>query len=95
MAQGPGPGGCPAWPTSLLVGASPDSRPSWKQNSNSGPKYKPPVSDINAPDLYIPVMSFFTYCLVCCLADILSEPSRFKPEVRHGMGWMMRTGAMN
>ncbi len=46
-----------------------------------GPKYKPPVSDINAPDLYIPLMAFFTYCLLCCIADITSSPSRFKPEV--------------
>ena len=54
------------------------------------------MSDIHAPDLYIPVMSFFTYCLVCCLADILSEPSRFKPEVRYSVrvGWEVRTGAM-
>jgi len=45
-------------------------------------KFKPPVSDINAPDLYIPLMGFLTYCLLCCLADVMSVPSRFKPEVR-------------
>ena len=45
-------------------------------------KFKPPISDINAPDLYIPLMGFLTYCVLCCLADVLSVPSKFKPEVR-------------
>jgi len=48
-----------------------------------GAKFKPPVNDINAPDLYIPMLAFCTYCLVCSMADIASTPSRFKPEVRH------------
>ena len=47
-----------------------------------GMKFKPPISDINAPDLYIPLMGFLTYCVLCCLADVLSVPSKFKPEVR-------------
>jgi hypothetical protein len=46
-----------------------------------GSKYKPPVSDINAPDLYLPLMGFLTYCLLCCVADVVSVPNRFKPEV--------------
>jgi hypothetical protein len=45
-------------------------------------KFKPPTSDINAPDLYIPLMGFLTYCVLCCLVDVMSVPSRFKPEVR-------------
>ena len=45
-------------------------------------KFKPPISDINAPDLYIPLMGFLTYCVLCCLADVLSVPTKFKPEVR-------------
>lgn len=47
-----------------------------------GMKFKPPISDINAPDLYIPLMGFLTYCVLCCLADVLSVPTKFKPEVR-------------
>jgi hypothetical protein len=47
-----------------------------------GMKFKPPISDINAPDLYIPLMGFLPYCVLCCLVDVVSVPSRFKPEVR-------------
>ena len=50
--------------------------------TQGGAKFKPPASDINAPDLYIPLMGFLTYCLLCCVADVLSVPNRFKPEAR-------------
>lgn len=53
---------------------------SLEQTGGGGPKYRPPVSDINAPDLYIPLMALFSYCLCCCVADISSSPSRFAPE---------------
>jgi YIF1 len=45
-----------------------------------GAKFKPPAHDINAPDLYIPLLAFCTYCLVCCMVDIASASSKFKPE---------------
>lgn len=38
----------------------------------------PPRYEINAPDLYIPSMSFVTYVLVCSL--ILGTQNRFTPE---------------
>eukprot|EP00470_Lotharella_oceanica_P012371 CAMPEP_0170194248 /NCGR_PEP_ID=MMETSP0040_2-20121228/58805_1 /TAXON_ID=641309 /ORGANISM="Lotharella oceanica, Strain CCMP622" /LENGTH=301 /DNA_ID=CAMNT_0010443123 /DNA_START=11 /DNA_END=917 /DNA_ORIENTATION=- len=41
--------------------------------------YKPPSSDVNAPDLYIPTMGFITYILL--LAYALGLDNRFNPEV--------------
>lgn len=40
--------------------------------------YKPPIYDINAPDLYIPLMSFGTYIVLAGLA--LGLVGKFSPE---------------
>ncbi|KAJ6863316.1 hypothetical protein NC652_040006 [Populus alba x Populus x berolinensis] len=40
--------------------------------------YKPPVYDINAPDLYIPLMAFGTYLVLA--GFILGIDGRFSPE---------------
>lgn len=54
----------------------------------TGPgQHKPPSSDPYAPDLYLPTLSFCSYCLLCCVADALSSPSRFKPERLARFGW--------
>jgi hypothetical protein len=41
--------------------------------------YAPPSEDINAPDLYIPSMSFITFVLVCGL--LKGTKLKFTPEV--------------
>ncbi|CAO1636530.1 unnamed protein product [Sympodiomycopsis kandeliae] len=41
--------------------------------------YAPPREDVNAPDLYIPVMSFVTYVLL--ISVILGLSNKFRPEI--------------
>jgi hypothetical protein len=41
--------------------------------------YALPYSDENAPDLYLPVMSLITYCLLCALC--YGTAGQFNPEV--------------
>jgi len=43
------------------------------------PPYLPPSSDVNAPDLYIPTMSFLTFVLA--MAYALGTANQFHPEV--------------
>jgi hypothetical protein len=45
---------------------------------SGGHKYLPPRQDVNAPDLYIPVMALWTYCLLVGIA--LFSSKTFKPE---------------
>jgi hypothetical protein len=47
--------------------------------NQAGPHLK---VDINEPDLYIPLMSYFTYCLVYCVQKGINND--FKPEVMAG-----------
>ncbi|KAH9994671.1 YIF1-domain-containing protein [Russula vinacea] len=42
-------------------------------------EFQPPRDDLNAPDLYIPVMAFVTYILLAALQSGLQ--SRFHPEI--------------
>lgn len=46
---------------------------------SGGHKYLPPRQDVNAPDLYIPLMGAGTYCLLICLAA--AQRRKFKPEL--------------
>lgn len=48
-------------------------------SSGSGVSYAPPSEDVNAPDLYIPLMSFVTYILLWAL--FLGLRGDFHPEV--------------
>ncbi|SGZ52753.1 CIC11C00000005451 [Sungouiella intermedia] len=48
-------------------------------SSGSGVSYAPPSEDVNAPDLYIPLMSFITYILLWAL--FLGLRGDFHPEV--------------
>ncbi|EXB61170.1 hypothetical protein L484_007436 [Morus notabilis] len=56
--------------------------------------YEPPTNDINAPDLYIPVMAFATYIVLAGIASGLS--GKFCPEavnwqfVKGTMGWLLQ-----
>lgn len=43
-----------------------------------GITFMPPISDINAPDLYIPLMAFGTYVVLCGIA--LGVLGKFNPE---------------
>ncbi|XP_073525874.1 protein YIF1B-like [Phyllobates terribilis] len=49
--------------------------------------YKPPIFDINAPDLYIPFMAFFTYVILSGL--ILGLQGKFSPE---SLNWLFMKG---
>ena len=46
---------------------------------SGGHKYLPPRQDVNAPDMYIPVMALWTYCLLVGVA--LFAGKSFKPEI--------------
>lgn len=48
-------------------------------NRHPGMPWAPPLFDENAPDLYIPVISFITYILVCGL--LKGTQMQFTPEV--------------
>lgn len=60
-----------------------------------GLKYKPPRNDINAPDLYLPLMAFATYVILCGLT--LGMAGKFKPDVMSAqftkalIGWAAET----
>ena len=51
----------------------------------------PPGDDLNAPDLYIPIMAFLTYVLVT--GAVLGVQGRFSPEqlgilASEALGWL-------
>jgi len=53
-----------------------------------GTAYKPPRNDINAPDLYIPLMAFCTYVLTASIREIFSSArGKFTPEALATHGW--------
>lgn len=60
-----------------------------------GLKYKPPRHDINAPDLYLPIMALVTYILLS--GFLLGMAGKFKPEAMSGLvtkatiGWIIET----
>jgi hypothetical protein len=49
------------------------------RNPHDGGSYKLPSEDLNAPDLYIPLMAFVTYILV--MGFIMGITDTFTPEV--------------
>ncbi|XP_043702111.1 protein YIF1B-B-like [Telopea speciosissima] len=56
--------------------------------------YKPPIYDINAPDLYIPLMAFVTYVVLCGFS--LGLVGKFSPEAlslqftKGLLGWFLQ-----
>jgi len=56
---------------------------SWQRASiqitEQGDNYPPPRADINAPDLYIPVMGFVTYIVFCAMVSGFS--GEFSPNI--------------
>lgn len=60
-----------------------------------GLKYKPPRHDINAPDLYLPLMAFATYIMLCGFTQ--GQAGKFKPDVisslvtKATIGWAIET----
>ncbi|CAD7705473.1 unnamed protein product [Ostreobium quekettii] len=58
-----------------------------------GPKYRPPRADVNCPDLYIPLMAFFTYCWLACLPGV--HDGKFSPDLMYArayrglIGWIV------
>lgn len=43
-----------------------------------GQRYRPPAVDVNAPDLFIPLMGLWSYALLSCV--VLAFKQSFKPE---------------
>jgi len=57
-----------------------------------GQKYRPPAADVNAPDLFLPLMAAWTYALInCCL---LAAKGAFKPEAMSNMVGRRRRGCV-
>lgn len=60
--------------------------------------YKPPIYDINAPDLYIPLMAFGTYVVLAGIS--LGLRGKFSPEalnwlfIKGMVGWFMQTALL-
>ncbi|KAL4277247.1 hypothetical protein AHAS_Ahas20G0288100 [Arachis hypogaea] len=60
--------------------------------------YKPPIYDINAPDLYIPLMAFGTYVVLAGLS--LGLHGKFSPEalnllfIKGLLGWFMQASLL-
>ncbi|XP_057773378.1 uncharacterized protein LOC130992659 [Salvia miltiorrhiza] len=60
--------------------------------------YKPPIYDINAPDLYIPFMAFGTYLVLAGLS--LGLHGKFSPEALNWLfakglvGWVFQVGLL-
>ncbi|RDY02298.1 Protein YIF1B-B [Mucuna pruriens] len=60
--------------------------------------YKPPIYDINAPDLYIPLMAFGTYVVLAGIS--LGLRGKFSPEalnwlyIKGLVGWFMQTALL-
>ena len=46
-----------------------------------GLTYKPPRNDINAPDLYLPVVGYIAYCVLAAL--VAAKAGAFTPDVLH------------
>jgi hypothetical protein len=44
-----------------------------------GQRYRPPAVDVNAPDLFIPLMGLWSYALISCV--VLAFKHAFKPEM--------------
>lgn len=44
-----------------------------------GQRYRPPAVDVNAPDLFIPLMGLWSYALLSCV--VLAFKHAFKPEM--------------
>ena len=59
------------------------ARGSWARVSENvhsvGTRYKPPRSDVHAPDLFIPFCSYWTYVLLCCFRQSFIF-SNFTPD---------------
>ncbi|XP_047334636.1 protein YIF1B-like [Impatiens glandulifera] len=60
--------------------------------------YKPPIYDINAPDLYIPLMAFGTYVILAGIS--LGLQGKFRPEslnwlfIKGLLGWFMQVSLL-
>uniref|UniRef100_A0A7S1X8F4 Uncharacterized protein n=1 Tax=Tetraselmis chuii TaxID=63592 RepID=A0A7S1X8F4_9CHLO len=50
-----------------------------------GQKYVAPRHDVNAPDLYIPFMALFTYCLI--VSALKTHAGAFTPETMYNTAW--------
>ena len=70
--------------TKLLMLAAPFLR-RWTygrapEHMAGGHKYAPPCADVNAPDLYLPLMALWTYAILIGVA-VLASGAAFSPEV--------------
>ena len=59
--------------------ALPISHKSWERSGHTDGTPRPPKEDVNAPDLYLPLMAFATYVLL--FGYTLGARGTFTPEV--------------
>ena len=61
-------------------------------NENGAIEYVPPRDDINAPDLYIPLMAYATYIILCAIIYGMCnafKPDLFSIEASKGFGFLV------
>lgn len=66
----------------LRVLALPYRHPEWERkpiNGDAHGQMQPPKMDVNAPDLYLPLMAFITYILL--VGFVAGADAKFTPEV--------------
>lgn len=62
---------------------------------SGGHKFLPPRQDVNAPDLYVPFMAAWTYCILVGIASLAS--GKFKPDIVYNtasgtfLAWLLHT----
>ena len=68
-------------PLFLLINTTSHKKHTPKKNIQiaGGQKYRPPSADVNAPDLYLPLMAAWTYVLLGAAAA--AAGGRFRPEM--------------
>jgi len=78
----------------LSIVLCPFGHKNWSRlHLSESPGFKAPRDDVNAPDLYIPLMAFITYILAVGLA--LGYGNRFRPEALSGTAsWGLATAAV-
>ncbi|PNG55427.1 Protein transport protein YIF1, partial [Tetrabaena socialis] len=54
-----------------------------------GPAFKPPRADVNAPDLYLPLLGLWTYALLVCCCQ--AAKGKFRPDNMYPLVWSALT----
>ncbi|GAX77694.1 hypothetical protein CEUSTIGMA_g5137.t1 [Chlamydomonas eustigma] len=55
------------------------------EQAQGGQTFLPPRADINSPDLYLPVVSAWTYIIIVCALSLAEE--KYKPDLMYSTVW--------